>query len=122
MKTNGPRLILKVVDGVISMSVMNAGQLLIINRKFVLLVKGELIGMAKIYDSIGWVNWDYILNQKASFISVVGARGVGKTYGIFKKLTMEKKPFIYLRRLKSQLDQCGKIEGNPFKKINTDNV
>ena len=76
--------------------------------------------MAKIYTSEGWVNWDYILDQQASFISVVGARGVGKTYGIFKKLTSEGKKFIYLRRLKSQLDQCGKIEGNPFKKINDD--
>ena len=76
--------------------------------------------MAKIYTDSGWVNWDYILSQKASFISVVGARGVGKTYGIFKKLISEKKKFIYLRRLKSQLDQCGKSEGNPFKKINTD--
>lgn len=76
--------------------------------------------MAKIYDSNGWVNWDYILDQPSSFISVVGARGVGKTYGIFKKLIEEKKKFIYLRRLKSQLDQCGKLEGNPFKKINED--
>ena len=76
--------------------------------------------MAKIYNKEGWVNWDYILDQTASFISVVGARGVGKTYGIFKKLVTEKKNFIYLRRLKSQLDQCGKIEGNPFKKINDD--
>ena len=76
--------------------------------------------MAKIYTSDGWVNWDYILDQEASFISVVGARGVGKTYGIFKKLTGEGKKFIYLRRLKSQLDQCGKPEGNPFKKINDD--
>ena len=76
--------------------------------------------MAKIYDTNGWVNWDYILDQPASFISVVGARGVGKTYGIFKKLIEEKKKFIYLRRLKSQLDQCGKLEGNPFKKINED--
>lgn len=76
--------------------------------------------MAKIYNKDGWVNWDYILDQTASFISVVGARGVGKTYGIFKKLISEKKKFIYLRRLKSQLDQCGKIEGNPFKKINDD--
>ena len=64
--------------------------------------------MAKIYTESGWVNWDYILSQKASFVSVVGARGVGKTYGIFKKLRSEKKKFIYLRRLKSQLDQCGK--------------
>ena len=76
--------------------------------------------MAKIYDTNGWVNWDYILEQPSSFISVVGARGVGKTYGIFKKLIEEKKKFIYLRRLKSQLDQCGKMEGNPFKKINED--
>ena len=66
--------------------------------------------MAKIYTSDGWVNWDYILDQDASFISVVGARGVGKTYGIFKKLIGEGKKFIYLRRLKSQLDQCGKPE------------
>ena len=76
--------------------------------------------MAKIYTEQGWVNWDYILNQPGSFISVVGARGVGKTYGIFRKLIEEKKKFIYLRRLKSQLDQCGKMEGNPFKKLNTD--
>ena len=76
--------------------------------------------MNKIYNIDGWVNWDYIASQKASFIAVVGARGVGKTYGVFKKLIEEKKRFIYLRRLKSQLDQCGKSEGNPFKKINID--
>ena len=76
--------------------------------------------MAKIYTPDGWVNWDYIISQGSAFISVVGARGVGKTHGIFKKLLSEGKKFIYLRRLKSQLDQCGKLEGNPFKKINTD--
>lgn len=76
--------------------------------------------MSKIYTSSGWVNWDYILDQKASFISVVGARGVGKTYGVMRKLIEEQKKFIYLRRLKSQLDQCGKLEGNPFKKLNED--
>lgn len=76
--------------------------------------------MSKIYTQDGWVDWDYILNQPATFISVVGARGVGKTYGVFKKLIKEKKKFLYLRRLKSQLDQCGKPEGNPFKKINDD--
>ena len=76
--------------------------------------------MSKIYNSSGWVNWDYILEQEASFISVVGARGVGKTYGVMRKLIEEGKKFIYLRRLKSQLDQCGKLEGNPFKKLNED--
>lgn len=76
--------------------------------------------MAKIYESNGWVNWDYIMIQQERIISVVGARGVGKTYGCFKKLIKEKKRFIYLRRLKSQLDQCSRPEGNPFKKINDD--
>lgn len=76
--------------------------------------------MAKIYTKEGWVNWDYILSQPASIISVVGARGVGKTYGLFKKLKTDGHKFIYLRRLKSQLDQCSKPEGNPFKKLNDD--
>ena len=76
--------------------------------------------MGKLYQTDGWVNWDYILEQPASFVSVVGARGVGKTYGIFKKLITAGEKFIYLRRLKSQLDQCGKVEGNPFRKLNAD--
>ena len=76
--------------------------------------------MAKIYDKNGWVNWDYIMNQGASFYSVTGARGVGKTYGLFKWCLEHGKKFIYLRRLKSQLDQCARTDGNPFKKINTD--
>lgn len=76
--------------------------------------------MSKIYTKEGWLNWDYLCSQGATFVPVVGPRGVGKTYGLFKKLTLEKKKFIYLRRLKSQLDICAKDEGNPFKKINTD--
>lgn len=76
--------------------------------------------MSKIYESAGWLNWDYITEQKAVFISVIGPRGVGKSYGGFKKLIKDKKKFIYLRRLKSQLEQCARPEGNPFKKINSD--
>lgn len=76
--------------------------------------------MSKIYLPFGWVNWDYILDQKSTIISVVGGRGVGKTYGLSKKFIKEKIPFIYLRRLKSQLDVSATDEGNPFKKLNTD--
>lgn len=88
-------------------------------RKLIGRKVGEVV-MAKIYDTNGWVNWDYILAQDSTFVSVVGARAVGKTYGVFKKLITENKRFIYLRRLKSQLDQCSKPEGNPFKKLNDD--
>lgn len=77
--------------------------------------------MGKLYTAAGWVNWDYIMNQGESIISVVGARGTGKTYGCFKWLIENRKRFIYLRRLKSQLDECKKESGNPFKKLNNDN-
>lgn len=76
--------------------------------------------MAKLYTADGWVNWDYIVNQNAAFTMVVGARGVGKTYGLFKYCKDHNRKFIYLRRLKSQLDQCATADGNPFKKLNTD--
>ena len=76
----------------------------------------------KIYDKNGWVNWDYILSLKSAFIMVVGARGTGKTYGLFKKLTSEKKPFLYVRRLQSQLDISKSESGNPFRKLNSDQM
>lgn len=76
--------------------------------------------MGIIYDSAGWVNWNYIMVQNESIISIVGARGTGKTYGCFKWLIQHRQKFIYLRRLKSQLDECKKEAGSPFKKLNAD--
>lgn len=76
--------------------------------------------MSKLYMKAGWVNWDYIMNQPESIISVVGARGTGKTYGVMKWLIEHDKRFIYVRRLKTQLDECRKEVGNPFKKLNFD--
>ena len=76
--------------------------------------------MSKLYTKAGWVNWDYIMNQPESIISVVGARGTGKTYGVMKWLIEHDKRFIYVRRLKTQLDECRKEVGNPFKKLNFD--
>ncbi len=76
--------------------------------------------MAKIYTQDGWINWEYIMDQPESIISVVGARGTGKTYGLFKWLIEHGQKFIYLRRLKTQLDECKRETGNPFKKLNSD--
>lgn len=76
--------------------------------------------MARIYNTDGWVNWNYIVNQKCAFTMVVGARGVGKTYGLMKYLIENEIPFIYLRRLRTQLDLCASNEGNPFNKLNAD--
>lgn len=76
--------------------------------------------MSKLYTKEGWVNWDYIMSQEESIISCVGARGTGKTYGCMKWLLEHKKKFLYVRRLKSQLDECRKETGNPFKRLNID--
>ena len=84
------------------------------------IIEGSTLKMSKIYGDNGYVDWDYLMQQVESIITVVGSRGVGKTYGVFKKMIKEKKKFIYLRRLKTQLEQCATIEGNPFKKLNID--
>lgn len=76
--------------------------------------------MGKLYTKEGWVNWPYILDRNAAFTMVVGPRGAGKTYGLMKELITRKSRFIYLRRLKTQIDSCGKVSGNPFKRINID--
>lgn len=75
--------------------------------------------MGKIYTDVGWVNWDYIMKQPESFIPVVGPRGTGKTYGVFDWFDEHNEKFIYLRRLKTQLEECRSKEGNPFKALNT---
>ena len=74
----------------------------------------------KIYDSNGWVNWEYITGMNRAFTMVVGARGTGKTYGLFKYLITRKIPFIYLRRLQAQLDMSKTASGNPFNKVGRD--
>ena len=74
----------------------------------------------KIYDKDGWVNWDYFCMLPRSFIMVVGARGVGKTYGLMKWLIEHREPFVYMRRLQAQLDISGSESGNPFRKLNAD--
>lgn len=76
--------------------------------------------MGKIYTKQGWVNWKWIMEDPASFVMMVGPRGVGKTYGVFDYCIDNRIPFIYLRRLKTQLDLCGKPTGNPFRKISID--
>lgn len=76
--------------------------------------------MSKIYTNEGWVNWDYLYNETTAFCMVVGARGTGKTYGLMRYLLDNGVKFLYLRRLKSQLDECTTQDSNPFKKINAD--
>ena len=72
--------------------------------------------MGKIYDETGWLNWDYLYPECKFIMAITGPRAVGKTYGILKYIAQHNIPFIYMRRLKAQLDQCASgDENNPFR-------
>ncbi len=72
------------------------------------------------FNKDGYLDVDYILNNKMPFIFIVGARGIGKTYGFLKWLYQNKKKFIYMRRTEAEIDYCASNEGNPFSPINED--
>ena len=77
--------------------------------------------MSKIYCDTGFPNWDYLYNECKFIMTVTGGRGTGKTYGLLKYILDHDIKFLYLRRLKSQLDECvSDAESNPFSKINID--
>lgn len=77
--------------------------------------------MSKIYDENGWLNWDYLYPECRFIMAITGPRGTGKTYGLLKYVIENDIRFIYMRRLKAQLDNVsGGAENNPFKAYNTD--
>ena len=76
--------------------------------------------MSKIYNTDGYVNWEYLYQQTPAFCMVTGARATGKTYGLLKYCVENSIKFLYLRRLGTQLQQCASENANPFKKLNTD--
>lgn len=75
-----------------------------------------------IYDKQGYLDWKRImsLTKKCPFIFCVGGRGTGKTYGALQYVYNTKKPFLYLRRTKTQFELSSKTETNPFKALELD--
>lgn len=56
----------------------------------------------KLYTEDGWLNYDYIYNLPYTFIFIVGARGIGKSYGALDYMISNYIKFMYLRRTKEQ--------------------
>lgn len=55
------------------------------------------------------------------FNFLVGGRGDGKTYGALKHVAIDNEiPFIYMRRLQTQVDLVNKPDFSVFKKLNED--
>lgn len=66
--------------------------------------------MSKLYESNGWINFDFIMNLKSNFIFIVGARGIGKTYSGNKYLLEHEIPYMFVRRTERQSTQASNPE------------
>lgn len=73
-----------------------------------------------LYDENGYVNIKAIRQLDLPFNFIIGPRGTGKTYTGIKEFLDLEKPFLYMRRMQVQLDECSSSFGNPFKAINND--
>lgn len=67
-----------------------------------------------LYLENGYIDMSQIIKRGYPFTIVMNGRGTGKTYGALKHFIEEKKPFIYLRRLQSQIDIIKNPEFDPF--------
>jgi hypothetical protein len=77
-------------------------------------------GIMSLYDKDGWLNFNYILGFKPTFIIMVGARQVGKTYGVFKRCIEENWTPMLVRRTQDEIDLCSIEKYNPFAELNKD--
>lgn len=66
----------------------------------------------------------YSLEERARYLRplnfIIGGRGIGKTYSAIDWITGRGDPFIYLRNIEAQLQECSSAFGNPFKRWNAD--
>lgn len=73
-----------------------------------------------IYLDNKFLNMKEIIDTPFPFIFVVGARGIGKTYGSLLEMIEKKEKFILLRTSDVECQLCTTEESNPFKSINRD--
>jgi len=67
------------------------------------------------YTKDGYIDFDKLLeHDRNDFIFMVGARGIGKTFGILKYMIDNGHKFIYMRRTQTQVDMIRSDELNPF--------
>lgn len=70
-----------------------------------------------IYDKNGYLDMDKIINLPYAFIFVVGARGIGKTYGALKYAIDNNIKTMIMRRTQQQCDFISKAQFAPIKTI-----
>lgn len=77
-----------------------------------------------LYTESGWLDIPAIDHFPGVWlIVIVGARQIGKTYGILKTLCQKDTPFIYLRRTKDELDLITSNDDlNPFNPLEQEDI
>lgn len=73
------------------------------------------------YTKDGYIDAERLLMKDPStFIFIVGARGIGKTFGILKYMLDHKIKFIYMRRTQTQISMLRSEALNPFKALRSE--
>lgn len=74
-----------------------------------------------LYHESGFLDMGAVLAAPYPYIVVIGARGVGKTYGALSDVALDNpRTFIYFRRTRAIIDLIMEPALNPFKRINAD--
>lgn len=69
------------------------------------------------YLDSGYINIQWIVSRETTFNILIGARGIGKTYGALDYCLSNKIKFMYLRRTQTQADIAGSPIYCPVKSI-----
>lgn len=72
----------------------------------------------KLYEENGYLNMPAIIELPIPFIFIVGARGIGKTFGALKHYKEKGEKYMYMRRTEKQLETVLDPELHPYKDIN----
>lgn len=74
-----------------------------------------------IYTNDGWLDAPHVdevaTRNNISFIIIIGKRQIGKTYGVLKLMLDTGRDFIFMRRVRTELDMLKKNVNSPFEGI-----
>lgn len=70
-----------------------------------------------IYNKLGYIDMNKIIDLPEPFIFVTAGRGTGKTYGALDTVIDRKMPTLFMRRTQAQLDTINKLEFAPIKPV-----
>lgn len=72
------------------------------------------------YDANGWIDFNSLFQIPATFYFLIGARGIGKTFGGLLWPIENNKEFMFMRKTRAELDMLKKPGFTPFDPINTE--